>query len=170
MGIVKAWKGFVEEYNKDKAMNDAIKAAEQKMNKFKEQQREGSMGVVQRMTNANDTSLKTSCFMGWRDLVAELMEKMRMEEQMAEGGGALKSFATRNKNSAQSLNRRSSELLDVSTFIFFFTFWKKEVKVDLMRRYGEKKVRDQKDSLVKVKGAVRGFATDLETTLKSGTP
>jgi hypothetical protein len=167
---MKAWRTFIEEYNKDKAMNDAIKASEQKMNAFKASQKEGSMGVLQRMTNANDAGLKATCFGGWRDILIELNQKAEMEAKMNEGGGALKSFSSRNKASAQSINRRTSELLDVETYIFFFTFWKKDVKVDLMKRYGEKKVRDQKDSLVKVKGAVRGFANDLESTLKQSTP
>jgi hypothetical protein len=167
---LKAWKNFIEEYNKDKAMNDAIKAAEQKVTAFQNQHKEGSMSVLNKMTSGADSALKAQVFKGWKDVVAEIAQKMEMESQLEAGGGQLKSFASRNKNSAMSVQQRSSKLLDDSQFIFFFTFWKRDIKVDLMRRYGEKKVRDQKDSLVKVKGAVRGFATDLESTLKQGTP
>jgi hypothetical protein len=166
----KAWMVFAEEYKKDLEMNNAIKAAEQKVKAFQDKNKEGSMSVMQRMTNANDSSLKQSVFQAWRDIVVETAAKDRMEAELAEKGGALKSFSTRNKSGAQSVHKRAAALLDVETFIFFFSFWKREVKVDLMRRYGEKKVRDQKDSLVKVKGAVKGFAMDLDSTLKQGTP
>jgi hypothetical protein len=166
----KAWNVFCEEYKKDLEMNNAIKAAEQKVKAFQDKNKEGSMSVMQRMTNANDSSLKQSVFQAWRDIVVETAAKDRMETELAEKGGALKSFSTRNKAGAQSVHKRAAALLDVETFIFFFVFWKREVKVDLMRRYGEKKVRDQKDSLVKVKGAVKGFAMDLDTTLRQGTP
>merc|ERR1719343_536901 len=133
----KAWKDFVEEYNKDKAMNDAVKAAEQKMAAFQKQQKEGASSVVTKMTNANDAGLKQSTFGAWRDYLKEMKEKDEMEARMAESGGNLKSFSTRNKKGAMSVNQRSAELIDVSTYIFFFSFWKKEVKVELMRKYGE---------------------------------
>merc|ERR1711972_827741 len=166
----KAWKDFVVEYNKDKEMNDAVKAAEQKMAAFQKQQKEGATSVVQRMTSANEAGLKQSTFGAWRDFVKETAEKTRMENELNASGGNLKSFASRNKQGAMTVNQRSSMLLDVSTYIFFFTFWKKEVKVELMRRYGERKISEQKNSLVKVKGAVRGFASDLDATLRQGTP
>lgn len=166
----KAWNTFCDEYKKDLEMNNAVKAAEQKVKAFQQKQKDGSKSVMNRMSNASDSALKQSCFTSWREIVVETAEKERMEAELAEKGGQLKSFASRNKGGAQSVHKRAAALLDVETFIFFFTFWKREVKVDLMRRYGEKKVRDQKDSLVKVKGAVKGFASDLESTLKQGTP
>jgi acylphosphatase len=151
-------------------MNNAIKAAEQKVNAFMKGHHDTSMNVMARVSNSNTGALMKSTFVEWRDLTREAVESNRLDGELQEHAGNLKSFAIRNKGGAQNVHKRAAGLLDLETYIFFFSFWKRIIKIDLMKRYGEKKVRDQKDSLLKVKGAVQNFAGDLEGTLRLGTP
>merc|ERR1712039_1101811 len=79
-------------------------------------------------------------------------------------------FKERNKKGAMSATQRGNAASDASTYILIFTYWKREARVDRMRRLGKEKNEQRKKELVGVKGLFKNFATDLETSLEKGTP
>lgn len=61
-------------------------------------------------------------------------------------------------------------LTDESTYIVMFWWWKREVKVERMRRYARDKNSKKRQQLIGVKSLFKNFATELESGLKDGTP
>merc|ERR1712060_688113 len=118
----------------------------------------------------NDNALKTSVFQEWYAVVVETSKKSEMQEQLNQKSMQLDGFKNRNKKSATSVNQRASQLLDLSNAVFFFSFWKREVKVEIMRRFGKEKNMKRKQELMGVKGLFKEFATSLDASLKDGTP
>merc|ERR1719213_515996 len=80
------------------------------------------------------------------------------------------SFGARNKSSAKSCMDRAAESADMSTYIVIFWYWKREARVERMRRYAKDKNLKKKQQLVGVKGLFKNFANELEAGLKEGTP
>mmetsp|Transcript_130367 Transcript_130367/g.225384 ORF Transcript_130367/g.225384 Transcript_130367/m.225384 type:complete len:93 (-) Transcript_130367:219-497(-) len=65
---------------------------------------------------------------------------------------------------------RSAYLNELGTYIVVFMYWKKDTKVERMRRWAKEKNDKKKKQLIGVKGLFKNFATELEQGLKDGTP
>merc|ERR1712187_826525 len=87
-----------------------------------------------------------------------------------DSSGKLKSFANRNKDSAGNCMERTAYLQQQSTWIIIFMYWKREARVERMRRYARDKNVKKKNQLMGVKGLFKNFANELEAGLKEGTP
>jgi len=55
-------------------------------------------------------------------------------------------------------------------FLAIFSLWKREWKCERLKRYGQEKNMRRKQELIGVKGLFKNFASELETSLKEGTP
>merc|ERR1719287_436183 len=89
---------------------------------------------------------------------------------MMQNAGKFGSFAQRNKGAAGSAMDRAAAAAEASTQIVIFWYWKREAKVERMRRYAKDKNLKKKQQLVGVKGLFKNFANELEAGLKEGTP
>merc|ERR1712050_115510 len=69
--VFQAWNEFIIQYKKDKEMNDAVKAAEKKIQGFMAKQKDGAKSVLARMQGASETGLISSCFGGWKEALEE---------------------------------------------------------------------------------------------------
>merc|ERR1719331_496078 len=87
-----------------------------------------------------------------------------------QNSGKFGSFAARNKGAAGSAMDRAAAAAEQSTLIVIFWYWKRETKVERMRRYAKDKNTKKKQQLVGVKGLFKNFANELEAGLKEGTP
>jgi len=168
--IWKSWTGFIEEYKKNKDLEDKVKAAEARVKEFQAKQKEGSMSVLNKMSAATDTGLIQSTFMGWKEVWDEEKRQAEMEEAMGEKAGKLGSFASRNKGTAMHEMNRMLAVSEAGLMLAIFHYWKRDTKVERMRRYGREKNKKRKDQLVGVKGLFKNFASELENGLKEGTP
>ena len=65
---------------------------------------------------------------------------------------------------------RMENTLNTVLLIMVFSGWKRDVKLERMKRYGQGKNNQRKQQLVNVKGLFKNFANELETGLKEGTP
>merc|ERR1719265_3119387 len=54
---IEAWKSWLIEYKKDKETEDAVKAAEQKVEAFMKGKSEGAKGIIDKMNSATDSGL-----------------------------------------------------------------------------------------------------------------
>merc|ERR1712093_135803 len=165
-----AWVQFIAEYNKNKAFEDAVKAEEKKIAEFMKKQNEGAKSVLTRMSAATDSGLVEMCFKGWVEVFTEQKKAYEMEELLAANGGKFNSFNSRNKASAGSAMDRAAAAAEQSTLIVIFWYWKRETRVERMRRYAKDKNTKKKQQLVGVKGLFKNFANELEAGLKDGTP
>lgn len=166
----KGWVQFCVDYKKDKVMNDAVKAAEKKVQDFLVKQNNGAKSVLQRINNASASGCLHAAFTGWAETVAESKKSTEMEAMLNAKASKLNEFSTRNKTGARNASQRVAVLQDQQYTGFCFTFWKRDAKCERMRRYGKEKNQKRKQELIGVKGLFKNFASELETSLKEGTP
>jgi len=164
------WVQYYENYKKDKEMNDAIRAAEMKVNNFMQKQKDGAKSVLQRMTSASETGLKSSVLLGWYEAVIEAKREEEMEAELHAKSSKLMAFSNRNKGSAKNASHRNATLQDQSMLLLSFLNWVRIHKCERMIHFGKEKTNKRKQELVNVKGLFKKFANDLETNLKDGTP
>merc|ERR1712070_1116671 len=122
------------------------------------------------MAGSTDAGLIASSFKGWVDVYKESKEANEMQEILQSASGRVNSFGARNKASAMSATERSAWVQDQQVIVVIFNYWKREVKVERMRRFGREKNAKKKQQLIGVKGLFKNFATELESGLKDGTP
>jgi len=109
-------------------------------------------------------------FTGWKEVLKEEKRAAELEAAMNAKSVQLNAFSGRNKGSANSAMERSAQLQDEEMICYLFCIWKRETRVERMRRYGKHKNEKRKQDLMGVKGLFRSFANDLESSLKAGTP
>jgi len=165
-----AWMGAMAEAVKNKEMEAAVKKSEEKMAEFMKRANEGAKAVLGSISGSTDTGLMSMCWKAWVQFIDELKEALRMEEMIAQGRGRFNTFNGKNKASALSATERKAKADEDSTAIVIFWYWKRETKVELMRRYAKDKNMKKKQQLVGVKGLFKNFANELEAGLKEGTP
>jgi len=168
--VFQAWQRFCEEYNKNKEMEDAVKASEQKVAQFMKQQNEGAKSVLNRMSMGNDTGLLGTVWKSWNDWIAENKRTAELQEILQANAAKMSDFTGKNKSCAKSAMQRAAEAQDIAAVLVIFMNWKKEAKVQAMRRYGKDKNSKRKEQLQGVKGLFKSFANDLDSSLKQGTP
>lgn len=168
--LFKAWLGFVEDYKKNKEMEDKVKFAEQRVAEFKSKQKAGATSVLNKMANGAESALVKEIFLAYKELVEEEKRSAEMDEEVGAKAGKLGSFAVRNKGTAMHEMERMVKVGDDSLLLILFLQWKKDTKVDRMRRNGKDKNDKRKQQLVGVKGLFKNFATELESGIKDGTP
>merc|ERR1712093_903372 len=93
-----------------------------------------------------------------------------MEDITARNQARFATFGARNKASAGSAMDRSAAATEMSTLIVIFWYWKRETRVERMKRYARDKNNKKKQQLIGVKGLFKNFANELEAGLKDGTP
>jgi len=165
-----AWVQFIAEYNKNREFEDAVKAEEKKIAEFMKKQKEGAKSVLNSMGNKNDAALQQSVLTAWIEVYTEFKKALEMEELLNGAGGKFSSFGARNKKNAGSAMERSAAATETSTLLVIFWYWKRETKVERMRRYARDKNTKKKQQLIGVKGLFKNFANELESGLKDGTP
>merc|ERR1711966_508128 len=154
-----AWIQFIAEYNKNRDFENAVKAEEAKIAEFMKKQNEGAKSVLSRMSSATESGLVQGCFKAWVEVFEEIKKANEMEDLMMQNAGKFKTFGARNKASAEE-----------STCIVIFWYWKRETRVQRMKRYAQDKNNKKKQQLIGVKGLFKNFANELEAGLTDGTP
>merc|ERR1719443_1991721 len=76
---VEAWKSWLADYKKNKDEEDAIKAAEQKMNEFMKGKNEGAKGIIDRMNSATDSGLCEHVMSTWAQYFKEDKKAQEMQ-------------------------------------------------------------------------------------------
>lgn len=166
----KRGRNSVKNTKKNKDFEDALKASEQKVASFMKQQNEGAKNVLNRMSMGNDTGLIGSCWKSWVDWILEQKKEKELKEILNASDGRFSDFSGKNKSCAKSAMQRAAEAQEIAVYLVIFMYWKKEAKVQAMRRYGKEKNSKRKNQLQDVKGLFKNFANELDGSLKAGTP
>jgi len=164
------WAQYFANYKKDQEMNDAVRAAEIKVAEFMQKQKDNSKSVLTRMTAASETGLMGSMIQAWYEYVVEGKEGREMEAKLAAQSTKCSNMTQKGKLNAFNAAGRNQQLQDESIEIFTFTIWKREALCERIRRYGKEKNDKKKQELATVKGLFKNFSTELEGSLKEGTP
>merc|ERR1712146_174547 len=168
--VMKAWTDYIVDDKKNKAAEEELRKAEERMKAIQAKQKEGSMSVMQKMLAASESGLVQSAFHEWKEVYEDEKRQAEMEEAMGEKAGKLGNFASRNKGTAMHEMNRMLAVSEASLLLAVFHYWKRDTKVERMRRFGRDKNKKRKDQLIGVKGLFKNFAGELEAGLKEGTP
>jgi len=168
--VFQAWVAFSQDYKKNKDIEDAVKEKERQVQDMMKKQKEGSKSVLDRMAQGADTALIQTCMQSWIEWYVEQKKANEMQDMLESGSGRFNEFSKRNKGSAGNLMDRTAFLTEQGTQIVVFMYWKKDTKVERMRRWAKEKNDKKKKQLIGVKGLFKNFATELEQGLKDGTP
>merc|ERR1719387_1399248 len=90
-----AWLTFLQDYKKDKEMEDKVKAAEKQVQDFLKKKSDEAKGVLDRMSGASDSGLLSNVVKAWVGLIKEEKEAREMEEMMAGGNSKFSSLNQR---------------------------------------------------------------------------
>jgi hypothetical protein len=165
-----AWTQFIQEYNKNREFEDAVKREEAKIAEFMKKQNEGAKSVLTRIAGATEHGLMQQCLQGWIEVFQDVKKANELQEMLNSGSGRFKEFSMRNGKSAKNCMDRAAEATELGTYIVVFQYWKREAKVERMRRYARDKNTKKKNQLLGVKGLFKNFSNELEAGLKEGTP
>mmetsp|Transcript_78444 Transcript_78444/g.243272 ORF Transcript_78444/g.243272 Transcript_78444/m.243272 type:complete len:538 (+) Transcript_78444:79-1692(+) len=164
------WAQYFQNYKKDKEMNDAVRAAEMKVESFMKKQKDGAKSVLQRMQQASTSGLISSVFQAWSEAVDDAKQEQEMESALHAKSSKLTAFSNRNKGSAKNASHRKAQLEEQSMLILAFLSWVRIHKCERMIHFGKEKTNKRKQELTNVKGLFKKFATELEGSLQEGTP
>jgi hypothetical protein len=168
--VFTGWTTFSANYKRDKELEDKIKASEQKMNEFMTRQGDSARGVLQRMTASSNSGIVQGAFKEWAKYVIEDKEQRLLEENLSNQLGKLGTFAERNKGAAMQEMMRAAVALEGGSVLTVFGVWKREAKVERLKKLGREKSKKKQEQLSGVKGLFKDFASELETGLKEATP
>merc|ERR1719171_684741 len=167
---IEAWKTWLVEYKKNKEQEDAVKAAEQRMEAFMKNKSSGAKGVLDRMNSATDSGLVEHVISSWCTMYKEDKKAAEMEEMIANANAKFASFNQRNKQGAQTAGGRAAEVRDYGLINPSFVLWVEAARVERLLRYYNNRMDAKKYQLHSLQTMFKQFATQLESGLKDGTP
>jgi hypothetical protein len=165
-----AWTQFIQEYNKNREFEDAVKREEAKIAEFMKKQNEGAKSVLTRIAGATEHGLMQQCLAGWVEVFQDIKKSNELQEMLNARSDKFKEFGRRNGKNAGNAMERAATATEEGVYIVVFQYWKREAKVERMRRYARDKNVKKKNQLLGVKGLFKNFANELEAGLKEGTP
>merc|ERR1719183_155232 len=110
------------------------------------------------------------CLKGWYDYYLELKQAAEFQDALGGANSKLAGFSSRNKDSAMSAMQRLKEATTEQEILVVWMPWKKIAKLERIRRNGKEKNERRKKQLNGVKGLFKNFASELENSIKEGTP
>merc|ERR1719171_665594 len=163
---LEAWKSWLVEYKKNKDEEDAVKAAEQKMEEFMKSKKDGAKSIIDKMNTASDSGLQEHVMSTWAQYFKEEQKAAEMEALMEANAAKFSKFNERNKAGAQSAGSKATQVRDYGLLNHAFILWCEAAKVERLLRYYSNRIEAKKHQLVQLQGMFRGFANHLETSLK----
>lgn len=160
----------IEEVKKDKEEEQHMKAAEDKLRILVHAASDGTKHMLKSFTEMTTGDLIGLAWKGWSEVLGEAKCLQAVEDRHNVKMKAVRDFTVRNKVSAHVLSTRHASVVDLELILVVFTNWKREARIEKVRRWGKDKNDRRKQDLVGVKGLFKNFAQELETSLKDGTP
>jgi len=165
-----AWKQYMEQFKNDEGLSKSLREKERQVASFKAKQKEGAKSVLNNMNKSSNEAFKNSVFVAWIELIKERKESERVTTQLNAKSAQMSSFQTKNKAAGMNASEKTAYLQDFQLVIYCLCHWKKDTRVERIRRMGKDKDSKRKKELVGVKGMFKTFAAELETSLQLGTP
>lgn len=163
---LKAWINFRLDYLKDKQANDAVKAAESKVNAFLKGNQESAKGLLAKMSAGTDSGLLNNIMSTWVEKYREDKAEQEMEDIINAANSKFSSFADRNSAGAQSVMERARKHLEEMVFRRHMNAWRLYARMEGTEGLYRAKIEAKKQQLYGVQQMFRQFAAQLEEGLK----
>merc|ERR1719235_259142 len=138
--VITAWKQFLEDYKKNKAEEDAIKAQEKAMEDFMKQKKDGAKQVLDKMNAATDSGLLEHVMSTWAQKYKDDQDARKMEFLMAENEAKFGALNGRQKDNAKGVMGRVNEQMALNLLLRHFSFWATDTKLERIMRYYSSKM------------------------------
>mmetsp|Transcript_120156 Transcript_120156/g.340094 ORF Transcript_120156/g.340094 Transcript_120156/m.340094 type:complete len:562 (-) Transcript_120156:139-1824(-) len=172
MACVKlVWQGFLKfhkDYQKDRALEDQVKAVEGSVKAFMKSKSASNQAVMAKMAGATDAGLVHSTFGAWRHVVIETKMENEMAEELAKAQSKFSTFGGRNKRGATSALDRARMVQEHQFLTMILLKWRLDSHHDFIHRDGLSRLEGKRAQLQKVQSMFRDFAQKLENNIKPG--
>lgn len=162
------WKMFHEDYLKNKEMEDAVKAEEQKIAAFMKKHSENAQGLMNSMSASTDAGLIAMYLQAWIEIYQEEKRANEFAEMMNGQSAKFGAFGARNKKGAQSVMERAHEHGLIMLYLKVFGAWRIETKIEQTCKAQQGRVDGKRSQLLGVQQMFRTFAVQLETNIQAG--
>lgn len=163
---LKAWINFRLEYLKDKEANDAVKAAEAKVNQFMKGHKENAKALLDKMSAGTNTGLMHEVMEAWVTLYTEDKKQKELEEILNSANSKFGEFGERNANNAKTVMERARLHLEEMVLRRHWNAWRLHARLEGTLAQYQAKIEAKKQQLYQVQQMFRSFAAQLEAGLR----
>lgn len=163
---LKAWINFRLEYLKDKEANDAVKAAEAKVNQFMKGHKENAKALLDKMSAGTNTGLMHEVMEAWVTLYVEDKKQRELEEILNSANSKFGEFGERNANNAKTVMERARLHLEEMVLRRHWNAWRLHARLEGTLAQYQAKIEAKKQQLYQVQQMFRSFAAQLEAGLR----
>jgi len=163
---LKAWINFRLEYLKDKEANDAVKAAEAKVNQFMKGHKENAKALLDKMSAGTNTGLMHEVMEAWVTLYVEDKKQKELEEILNSANSKFGEFGERNANNAKTVMERARLHLEEMVLRRHWNAWRLHARLEGTLAQYQAKIEAKKQQLYQVQQMFRSFAAQLEAGLR----
>jgi hypothetical protein len=164
--VLGSWKQYLEDYKKNKDMEDAVKAQEQAMAEYMKKKKDEAKNVLDKMNSATDSGLCEHVMSTWAQNFRDDAEARKMEEMMAANEAKFGALNGRQKDNAKGVMGRVNEQMDLNAMLKHFSAWATDTKLERIMRHYNSKMDNKKQQLQSVQHLFKNFATQLDQGLK----
>jgi len=159
------WLAFHQSYAQDKATEDAVKEAEQRVAAFLAGKKEGAKGLLNKMSEGTNTGLMKDALDAWMQMVAEDKKEREIEELLNGANSKFASFGQRGKAGAHSVSERARLASDEMMRLKVLGAWRLIARTEATLVKFQTKIEGKKQQLVSVQMKFRNFAMQLESQI-----
>jgi len=163
---LKAWINFRLDYLKDKEANDAVKAAEGKVQAFLKGHQENAKGLLDKMSSGTDSGLVNNVISAWVQQYAEDKKERELEEVLNSANNKFSEFSDRNSTNAKSVMERARLHLEEMVYRRHWNAWRLYARMEATEFMYRAKIEAKKQQLYGVQQMFRQFAAQLEAGMK----
>jgi len=167
--VIGSWVKYVEEYKKNKDMEDAVKAQEKAMEEYMKKKKDEAKSVLDRMNSATDSGLCEHVMSTWCQHFKDERESKKMEAIMAEREAKFGALNGRQKDNAKGVMGRVNEQMNLNAMLVHFARWSADTKLERIMRHYSTKMESKKEQLQSVQHLFKNFAQQLDQGLKGET-
>lgn len=162
--VFQALHAYVVDYQKNKELEDQVKATEQKLAAFTESKSEEAKKVLHRMLSQTESGLLVHVMQSWVKSFLEEKKHRQFQEGLNSSEHKFSALNARQKKAAKNMAERTNQLDALNLLHLILFNWSLEVRLDRVFNHYSSKLEGKKNQLQAVQSMFQTFATQLEQT------
>jgi len=166
---MQSWSAFLEEAKSDKALEGAVKQAEEQLAEYMKQKKDHAKGVLGKMSGSTEMGLIKETFGLWLSVFNDEKHARLVDEQENGRDVTFKNLNKRQKGAARNVQERATALEQQNDLAIIFLNWACAARLERTLRHYAGKMDAKKNQLDAVQTMFKSFASQLEQGI-SNTP
>lgn len=164
--IITIWRYFLQELQKEREFEEAVKQTEMKIQDHLQRRKEETAAVFDRMTVATQTGLLTSVLVAWQGVITEERKFHAMEKEVLQADEEFQCLRHWRSQAVENVQKKKIKMMDTSLLVLTMAAWCKETKENSTDKFYNHKVENKRKQLMAVQTLFKSFAKDLEEGLQ----